>query len=93
MGARGDGLRANRVHANAVEYVPMIVILMAIYEVNDGSSMVLHIIGAVAVIGRILHATGLSKSAGTTFGRFVGTLLTWTITLVLAGLNIYHYFT
>ena len=88
-----DGLRAIRVHANAVEYVPMIVILMGIYEVNGGSSMVLHIIGAVAVIARILHATGLSKSSGTTFGRFVGTLLTWITTLVLAGLNIYHYFT
>ncbi len=86
-----DGLRAIRVHANAVEYIPMMVILMGIYEVNGGSSLLLHIIGSVAVISRILHATGLSKSAGTTFGRFVGTVLTWLTTLVLAGLNIYHF--
>jgi uncharacterized membrane protein YecN with MAPEG domain len=88
-----DGLRAIRVHANAVEYIPMIVILMGIYEVNGGSGLVLHIIGSIAVICRLLHATGLSKSAGTTFGRLVGTLLTWIITLVLAGLNIYHFLT
>ena len=88
-----DGLRSIRVHANAVEYIPMIVILMGIYEVNGGSTLMLHIIGTLAVISRLLHATGLSKSAGTTFGRFVGTLLTWIITLVLAGLNIYHFVT
>jgi len=88
-----DGLRAIRVHANAVEYVPMMMILMGIYEVNGGSVMMLHIIGAVAVVARLLHATGLSKSAGTTFGRFVGTLLTWMTTLVLAGLNIFHFIT
>ena len=86
-----DGMRAIRVHANAVEYIPMMIILMGIYEANGGSTIMLHIIGAVAVIARILHATGLSKSAGTTFGRFVGTLLTWITTLVLAGLNIYHF--
>lgn len=86
-----DGMRAIRVHANAVEYVPMMIILMGIYEANGGSAIMLHIIGTVAVIARVLHATGLSKSAGTTFGRFVGTLLTWITTLVLAGLNIYHF--
>jgi uncharacterized membrane protein YecN with MAPEG domain len=93
IGDNGDkgGLRAIRVHANAVEYIPMMVILMGIYEINGGSTLVLHIIGAIAVVSRLLHATGLSKSAGTTFGRFVGTLLTWMITLVLAGINIYQF--
>jgi uncharacterized membrane protein YecN with MAPEG domain len=88
-----DGMRAIRVHANAIEYIPMILILMGIYEVNGGSVLVLHIVGILIVIARILHAMGLSKSAGTTFGRLVGTLLTWIITLVLAGLNIYHFIT
>lgn len=86
-----DGLRAIRVHANAVEYIPMIVILMGVYEANGGSLLLLHVVGSVAVIARMLHAMGLSKSAGATFGRLVGTLLTWIITLLLSALNIYHF--
>lgn len=93
VGDNGDneGLRVIRVHANAVEYVPMMVVLMAVYEINGGSSMVLHTIGVIAVIARILHAFGLSMSEGKSFGRFHGTLLTWLITLVLSVLNIYHF--
>ena len=86
------GLRAIRVHANAVEYIPMIVILMGLYESNGGSPMILHIVGSITVIARIFHAMGLSKSAGTTFGRLVGTLLTWIVTITLAGLNIFKFF-
>ena len=87
-----DGLQAIRVHANAVEYIPMIVILMALYEVNDGSHLILNILGVLAVVARLLHAFGLSKSAGISFGRFYGTAVTWLVTVVLAGLNIYTYF-
>lgn len=94
LGDNGDesGMLAIRAHANAVEYIPMIVILMGLYEANGGSSLVLNIIGALAVIGRILHAFGLSKNAGISFGRFYGTLVTWIVTITLAGLNIYVYF-
>ena len=86
-----DGMRAIRVHANAVEYIPMIIILMGIYEVNGGSSMVLYIVGTLAVIARAMHAFGLSKSAGTSVGRLYGTLITWLLTIVLAALNIYQF--
>jgi hypothetical protein len=33
----------------------------------------------------VLHAVGLSGSAGVSFGRFWGTLGTWILLLVLAG--------
>jgi len=88
-----DGLQAIRVHANAVEYIPMMIILMGLYEANGGSVLVLNVVGVLAVIARVLHAFGLSKSMGTSFGRFFGTLITWLLILVLAGLNIYTYFT
>lgn len=86
-----DGRRAIRVHANALEYVPMILILMGAYEINGGNIWVLHTIGVIIVLARIMHAKGLSKSAGTSFGRFYGTVLTWLSTLVLASLNIYQF--
>ena len=33
--------------------------------------------GIALVLGRVLHATGLSRTAGTSNGRLFGTLLTW----------------
>lgn len=94
LGDKGDykTMKLIRVHANAVEYVPTLLILMGIYEVNGGSSMVLNILGALAVLARILHAFGLSKSSGFSIGRSLGTVLTFVIVIAFAGLNIYHYF-
>ncbi|HHL32322.1 MAG TPA: MAPEG family protein [Oceanospirillales bacterium] len=93
MGSNGDkyGELAIRTHANATEYVPMLLILMAIYEANSGSGLTLHIIGVLAVIARVLHAFGLSRSAGVSVGRLYGTALTWIIIMILAALNIYRY--
>jgi uncharacterized membrane protein YecN with MAPEG domain len=94
MGSNGDkyGELAIRTHANATEYVPILLILMAIYEVNGAASMTLHIIGVLAVIARVLHAFGLSRSAGVSVGRLYGTALTWIIIMTLSALNIYRYF-
>lgn len=86
-----DGILVIRTHANALEYIPMFLILMGLYESNGGSPMVLYIVGSVMVVARLLHAMGLSKTAGTSFGRFYGTLFTWIMILTLSGLNIYRF--
>ena len=93
LGDNGDttGQKAIRAHANAVEYIPMLLILMAIYEINYGSNLMLHLLGATSLIARILHAIGLSKSGGVSFGRFYGTALTWLVILILAGMNLIKY--
>jgi len=90
IGDNGDviGQCVIRTHANAVEYIPMMILLMAAYELNGGSGMVLYIIGGLSVLARVMHASGLSKSAGVTTGRFYGTVLTWLIIVTLAVLNI-----
>lgn len=78
--------RAVRVHANFCEYVPIALLLLLVLELTGAMPpWVLHGLGIMLVIGRILHAVGLSRSAGTSRGRFVGTLLTWLMILV-AGL-------
>ncbi len=93
LGDNGDtgGKLAIRAHANAVEYIPMLVILLGLYEAGGGNSMILHAMGGIIVFARVIHAFGLSSSAGKSFGRFYGTLLTWLSTLVLAALNIYQF--
>jgi uncharacterized protein len=75
---------AVRAHANFCEYVPVALVLILLLEATAiVSPVLLHVLGAALLIGRILHGfVGLNRSPGTTPGRFVGTLLTW---LVLIG--------
>jgi len=93
IGDGGDttGIRHIRAQQNAVEYIPLAIILFAIYELNGGNPWMLHGIGAALVLGRLIHPGGLVKGKGATFGRFYGTAITWLVILLLAGLNIGHF--
>lgn len=77
----GDGgnmelQRAIRVHANFAEYVPLALLLLAFLELRGYSHWFIHFLGLLLLVARGLHAHGLSQSAGTSPGRFLGTLLT-----------------
>ncbi len=75
---------AMRVQANFVEYVPLALILLVLLELSRHSLYVLHALGIALVLGRALHAYGLTKRpGGRSFGRGVGILLTW-ITILVA---------
>ncbi|MCH7820933.1 MAG: MAPEG family protein [Proteobacteria bacterium] len=71
-----------RVHQNFLEYVPMIVILMAVIELNGGSITFLHAIGALLIVARIAHALGLKHETMSHPGRLIGAGGTALITLV-----------
>jgi uncharacterized membrane protein YecN with MAPEG domain len=78
----GDGgnaalIQRQRVHGNAIEYIPIGLLLLLVAEVNGTSPLLLHAIGGSLFVGRALHAFGLGTSTGTSPGRFVGTILTW----------------
>lgn len=51
---------AIRAHANAVEYIPMALMLLLLLELNGAPKLLIHSLGAALLIGRILHAMGLS---------------------------------
>jgi uncharacterized membrane protein YecN with MAPEG domain len=85
----GDGgnellLARIRIHGNAAEYVPLALLLMLILEVNGSSAGRLHALGIALVVGRVAHAQGLSQTTGTSAGRLVGNVLTWTVILLAA---------
>ena len=89
----GDGgqrmlTKAIRVHGNFSEYIPLALILLASYEFSGAETLWLHVLGATLLIGRILHAIGLTKSIGTSLPRVVGTLATFIVLLILAIENI-----
>lgn len=78
--------QAIRVQANFVEYVPFATLLLVIAEVQGLSLGAIHAAGVLLVVSRVLHAIGLAKSPGRSFGRFYGTAGTW---LVIAGLSLW----
>ena len=87
IGTNGEKVlaRAIRVHGNAIEYIPMCLLLMAFAEMQQASSWLMHTAGGGLLLARILHAFGLSRSVGKSFGRFYGVILTWAVMLLLVG--------
>ncbi len=60
----GDGgdiemIEAMRCHANAVENIPIALILIGVLELNGAGTLFLHALGAVLVLARIAHPLGL----------------------------------
>ena len=85
----GDGgqrelQRAIRVHGNAVEWAVPAILLLLVAELNRAPLLLLHLCGLAIIVGRVLHAVGLSGSGGYSFGRFVGSALSWGALAVLA---------
>ncbi|MBL6986064.1 MAG: MAPEG family protein [Methylobacter sp.] len=50
---------AIRAHANAVEWIPISLLLLLMLELNGAPTLLIHILGGTLLIGRILHAMGL----------------------------------
>ena len=93
----GDGgdhelMKRIRAHANAVENLPLALLLLLMLELNQTQPLWLHVFGCVLIVGRILHAIGLSRSSKESIGRFVGTVLTWGVMLVMALLLLWQWF-
>lgn len=84
-GNNADLERAIRVQGNFVEYVPFVLLLLALFEAGGGPAWAVHAAGILLVAARLAHAAGLTTSAGRTPGRFAGTLVTW---LLIAALSI-----
>jgi uncharacterized membrane protein YecN with MAPEG domain len=64
--ALGDGghaemQRAMRVHANFAEYVPLTLLLVAMFEAIGGARWFVHLLCIALVVGRVIHASGVSK--------------------------------
>lgn len=87
--ALGDGnnpamLAAIRVHANAVETIPVVLLLMLLLELNGGGAIALHLAGSVLLVSRVMHAWGMTRPRKVNRWRQLGMVLTWTVTVGLA---------
>jgi len=91
----GDGgdprmLRLIRGHANFAEYVPLILLLMALLELGHTSTYVLHALGIGLLVARLLHGFALSFTQHFRFGRFYGAALTFLVLAVAAALCVWQ---
>lgn len=86
LGDGGDAElgRKIRVHGNFVEHVPFALLLLALLELSGLRASWLWIFGGALLIGRVMHAMGLSQTGGYSIGRFWGTALTWLVILAMA---------
>jgi len=83
-GGNPDLQRRVRVHANAIENLPLALLLLGGMELNGYPAGLIHGFGATLFVSRAAHAWGLSHSSGTSRGRFLGTLFTWLLMLSMA---------
>ncbi|MBM6550150.1 MAPEG family protein [Marinomonas ostreistagni] len=94
----GDGghsslTRAIRVHGNFVEYVPFALLLIWMYEMMNGALILVHILGIALVIGRLLHAYGVSQQNEVIKFRQAGMFTTFAVLIVSAVLILLKYLT
>ena len=86
IGDGGDSTlqRRVRVHANAIENLPLALLLLGGMELNGYPAPLIHGFGATLFVSRVAHAWGLGNSSGASPGRFAGTLFTWLLMLAMA---------
>ncbi|HEY8220138.1 MAG TPA: MAPEG family protein [Methylobacter sp.] len=77
---------AIRAHANAVEYIPITLMLLFMLELNGAPKLLVHVLGGTLLVGRILHAMGLP--AKDLKKRVLGMQITIYLLIGLAVLNI-----
>ncbi|VUD59460.1 Inner membrane protein YecN [Thalassocella blandensis] len=81
-----------RCHANAVEIVPLAVLMLVLAELQGLHAIALHVAGLVLLVTRIMHPIGLTKAqGGPAVGRFYGTIGSWLTVVLLAIANLALY--
>ncbi|HAD30163.1 MAG: MAPEG family protein [Methylophaga sp.] len=85
-GGHQDLLAAIRAHANAVEYLPIGLLLLLLLELSQGPAWLIHLLGSLFIIGRLIHANGVSKAIITR--RIIGMQFTIWLLIIMAVLNL-----
>lgn len=93
LGSGGDEAveHAMRVMGNAVEYVPIALILIALLEINHTPQWMIHVYGVVLFAARLYHLRGFGSNSGISNGRYYGTLGTWLVIVLAALTNLVHF--
>ncbi len=92
-GGQTDLLKRIRMHGNFAEYVPFALILIFLAEQEGAPETLLHILGAVLILGRLMHLLGLYQVPdGTSIRRAGGVVITFLVIFVASIYCIQSYF-
>ena len=80
LGDEGDQRmqRAMRVHANFAEYAPLTLLVIFMFEMRGGSPVFVHLLCVLLVVGRLVHAVGVSRMSEDYRFRVAGMAMTLT---------------
>ena len=81
--------RAIRAHSNFSEYIPMVLLLALMAELNSVHPVALNLLLATALLGRALHAYGISQKDELISLRVRGMLLTLFPIIILSVVNLF----
>jgi uncharacterized membrane protein YecN with MAPEG domain len=84
-GGNADMQRIMRGHGNFAEYVPMVLILMALLEGSGAAPGLVHTVGLILLVGRLFHAYTFAMTDKFFAGRVAGASLTL-LSLAVAGI-------
>ena len=76
-----------RAHANFVEYVPIIALLVAMLEMSGNSATRVHVLMGALLVARLLHPLGMYSKPGTwqfSAGRVGGIVITISVLIAAA---------
>ncbi len=79
-----------RAHANFIEYTPMGLLLLLLTEFQGAPLWVSHSLGLMLLVGRLMHAYGISAEPQITGLRKNGMVLTFAMLFFAALSNIGH---
>src|SRR3982074_1840354 len=86
----GDNMKlrsAIRAHANLIEYVPIIALLVAMLEMSGMSAIRVHVLMGALLVSRLLHPLGMYSRPGTwqfSAGRVGGIVITISVLIAAA---------
>jgi uncharacterized protein len=66
-----------RAHGNAIEYVPLYLVLLLLLELDQTLPTLIHTFGIILIVARLAHAWGVSHHTGISPGRAIGVVLTF----------------
>lgn len=83
----GDGdnrilRRRIRAHGNFSEYAPLLMIALLVLPLLGAKEWMIHLVGLTGLVGRVLHAIGISRTGGASLPRLGGILLTFTALMI-----------
>ena len=91
VGDGGDGrlIKAIRAHSNFTEYTPICLILIYLLETVADAQFMVHVFGLLLIIGRCVHAFGISQIKENYMFRVFGMASTFTV-IIGCSLRLLH---